>query len=99
MNFIRLQGLAAGTVSGRNNGWPRCYVEFPIRVKTGFSYIELFFKVGSKSSKFLQPFSGFFNFVQISNLCRAINFCHRIMLTIYEKTFIFNEKYDALKFK
>ena len=41
MNFIRLQGLAAGTVSGRNNGLLRCYVEFPIRAKTGFSYISI----------------------------------------------------------
>ena len=38
MNFIRLQGLAAGTVSGRNNGLLRCYVEFGVRPKTGFSY-------------------------------------------------------------
>ena len=39
MNFIRLQGLAAGIISGRNNGLPRCYVEFGVRAKTGFSYI------------------------------------------------------------
>ena len=38
MNFIRLQGLAAGTVSGRNNGLLSCYVEFPVRAKTGFSF-------------------------------------------------------------
>ena len=40
INFIRLQGLAAGTVSGRNNGLPCCYVEFAVRAKTGFSYIN-----------------------------------------------------------
>ena len=40
MNFIRLQGLAAGTVSGRNNGRPRCYVEFGVRAKPGFSNID-----------------------------------------------------------
>ena len=39
MNFIRLQGLAAKTVSGRNNGLHSCYVEFPPRAKTGFSYV------------------------------------------------------------
>ena len=38
MNFIRLQGLAAGTVSGRNNGLLRWSMEFEVRPKTGFSY-------------------------------------------------------------
>ena len=42
MNFIRLQGLAAGTVSGRNNGLVRCYVEFGVRAKTGFSILYFF---------------------------------------------------------
>ena len=44
MNFIRLQGLAAGTVSGRNNGLLRCYVEFPIQAKIGFSYDWSFYQ-------------------------------------------------------
>ena len=44
MNFIRLQGLAAGTVFGRNNGLVSCYVEFPIRAKTGFSYMKKYSK-------------------------------------------------------
>ena len=39
MNFIRLQGLAAGTVSGRNNGLLRCYVAFGVRPKPGFSSV------------------------------------------------------------
>ena len=38
MNFIRLQGLAARTVSGRNKVLHSCYVEFPPRPKTGFSF-------------------------------------------------------------
>ena len=38
MNFIRLQGLAAGIVSGRNNGLLSCYMELPVRAKTKFSY-------------------------------------------------------------
>ena len=37
MNFIRLQGLAAGTVSGRNNGLLRWSMEFEVRPKTEFS--------------------------------------------------------------
>ena len=41
MNFIRLQGLAAETVSGRNNGLLSCYVEFGVHAKTGFSYFNL----------------------------------------------------------
>ena len=45
MNFIRLQGLAAETVSGRNNGLPCCYVEFPIRAKTGFSFANWYNKL------------------------------------------------------
>ena len=36
MNFIRLQGLDAGTVSGRNNGLLRWSMEFEIRAKTEF---------------------------------------------------------------
>ena len=55
MNFIRLHGLAAGTVSGRNNGLLRCYVEFGIRAKTGFSYILVMFKVGTKIAKIDLP--------------------------------------------
>ena len=38
MNFICLQWLAAGILSGRNNGLLSCYVGFSIRAKTGFSY-------------------------------------------------------------
>ena len=34
INFIRLRGLAAGMVSGRNNGLFSCYVEFAPRAKT-----------------------------------------------------------------
>ena len=37
INFIRLQGLAAGKVSGRNNGLLRWSMEFDIRPKTEFS--------------------------------------------------------------
>ena len=43
MNFIRLQGLAAGIVSGQNKSWCRCYVEFDTRAKTEFSYEESVF--------------------------------------------------------
>jgi len=39
MDFICLQWLAAGILSGRNNGLLSCYVEFTVRAKTGFSYI------------------------------------------------------------
>ena len=38
MNFIRLQGLAAGTVSGRNNGLLHWSMEFDIREKNEISY-------------------------------------------------------------
>ena len=38
MDFICLQWLATGLLSGRNNGLLRCYVGFSIRAKTGFSY-------------------------------------------------------------
>ena len=38
MNFIRLQGLAAGTVYGRNNGLLHWSMEFDIRAKNEFSY-------------------------------------------------------------
>ena len=38
MNFICLQWLATGILSGRNNGLLRCYVGFSIRAKTGFSH-------------------------------------------------------------
>ena len=41
MDFIRLQWLAAGTVSGRNNGLLSCYVEFCIQAKTEFSCLFL----------------------------------------------------------
>ena len=37
MDFICLQWLAAGILSGRNNGAFRCYVEFTVRAKTEFS--------------------------------------------------------------
>ena len=40
MDFICLQWLAAGILSGRNNGLLSCYVEFTVRAKTGFSYWE-----------------------------------------------------------
>ena len=53
MNFIRLQGLAAGTVSGRNNGRPRCYVEFGVRAKTGFSYMIFSSYVGTVFKNYL----------------------------------------------
>ena len=36
--FIRLQGLAAGTVSGRNNGLLHWSMEFDIREKNEISY-------------------------------------------------------------
>ena len=36
MNFIRLWGLPAGMVSGRNNGLDRCYMEFGVRAKKKF---------------------------------------------------------------
>ena len=45
MDFICLQWLAAGILSGRNNGPLSCYIEFCIRAKTGFSYIFDFFKL------------------------------------------------------
>ena len=40
MDFICLQWLAARILSGRNIGAFRCYVEFSIRAKTGFSNIS-----------------------------------------------------------
>ena len=64
MNFIRLQGLADETVSGRNNGLPTCYVEFPPRPKTGFSY---FFWIFWEILKKIFP--------QISKELTEANFC------------------------
>ena len=42
MNFIRLQGLAAGTDSGRNNELLSWSMEFEVRPKTEFSYVMFF---------------------------------------------------------
>ena len=39
MNFIRLRGLPAGILSGRNNELLRCYMEFGVRAKTKFSCV------------------------------------------------------------
>ena len=41
MDFICLQWLAVGILSGRNNGLLSCYVEFTVRAKTGLkSYLS-----------------------------------------------------------
>ena len=40
MNFIRLRGLPAEILSGRNNWLLRCYMEFCVRAKTKFSYTK-----------------------------------------------------------
>ena len=42
MDFIPLQGLPTGILSGRNKGLLSCYVGFCIRAKTEFSYTKFF---------------------------------------------------------